>query len=243
MALQLLDITKQRVGNIFGISANDGEVLGFYGNKRIPQSSGGEKNLLFDDFDGAALDTAKWDETTTGSGNVSVGSGVCVLATNATLNSIVQIQSDVRSLRQIVAGDITFETRMKVVKGNDGWFKVGLKSIGAEGSYTDYAFIGGKLNNTPLATTATFIANSGTTGTGTVINITSGTYFKLKIVVGLYNVKYYVNDVLHTTISTADSIPNDQEIFAYFHGRQGGGGGWNVTMTIDWVKFQYIGSG
>jgi len=233
-----------KVGNIFGklfeATAEDAEVLGFYGNLRIPQSSGGEKNLFFDGFEGATLDATNWTETIVGSGTINVANGTCILysGSGGTGDNSAKITSKIRSLRQIVGGDIIIETKVKVANFTDtnGMWFIGL----TDSDGTDLAFIGKRINNAGYSWKPR-VENDGTTDEGVSESSAENTYLKIKIIIKLYSVEFYIDDVLVETLDGADAIPNDQEMFVYFKAKFGSSR--TVTMTIDWVKFQYIGSG
>ncbi len=202
-------------------------------------SSDGEKHLLADTFTGESLDTDNWDETTVGSGSVVVTGGECTLDTGATLNSTAKIRTDVRSLRRASGKDIILEARMKVTKnGNDGWWQAGLE----DSDGTDYAYYGHKTNGVSQTDWRTATENDGTTGSGDTEVVTNATYKTIKIVIKIDSVEFWLDDNLESTVSTADATPNDQEMYAYFFVKQGGGGGWNAIITLDWVQFTYVGA-
>lgn len=231
-----LQITP-KVPNMFKPSAEDSEVLGFYGDRRIPQSSGGEKNLLFDDFEGAALDNTKWTGSITGNGSITVSGSTVILNSGTTGGGFwTEIKSKVRSLRQIVGGDIIIEAKVKVnFSGDNGLWKIGL----TDNNGTDLAYIGKRLNNANEHWKPR-IEKDGVVESGVEESTADDSYLKIKIILGLYKVKFYIDDVLVETLDAADSVPNDQEMFVIFRAEQSIS---TIIMTIDWAKFQYIGIG
>lgn len=78
---------------IFKHNASDGSIGVYRGGKTIPEEPTDTTNYYRDDFDSATLDeTNRWVKSVTGSGSVSISSGICSLETGTTNGSTVQIK-------------------------------------------------------------------------------------------------------------------------------------------------------
>jgi len=117
--------------NLFKISPEDGQGLIFSGNRQIPEEIPGIANTNSDNFNDASLDTSKWTSTLTGSGAVSLASGIATLTTGATNGSSAQIVSKF-SIPNASSDEITVNMKFRFNKSiaSGGVFKIGVQTAG-----------------------------------------------------------------------------------------------------------------
>jgi len=117
--------------NLFAISPEDGQGLIFSGNRQIPEGIPGIENNYTENFGDANLNTSKWTSTLTGSGGVSLSSGIATLTTGATNGSSAQIVSKF-SVPNASSNEITINLKFRFKKSiaSGGIFKIGVQKSG-----------------------------------------------------------------------------------------------------------------
>jgi len=187
---------------------------------------------IYDQFTDAAINPIMWQQSVSGSGSISIGSGAVTLSTGATANSWAMLECKLpRSLADYSFLNFQFKIKMNTASGlGDGEIHYGIENSG----HTKYF---DAIREIFDAAGAIDIVKQDGTGelAVTTTTYTNDLYKVIKFKMDFEKNIEYIDDVVGTVSTTTTNLITDDMII-YFKIKNGAGAeAANKTMIIDYA--------
>lgn len=215
---------------LFNRQPGDGEIEARFGNRKDYYDEELGQPEVYDEFLGSALKTQRWTETTTDTGDVSVGSSLCVLSTGTTDTSVAQIKSvkTVNPTSQVSLLKMKARVKFNFTAADEGQGIIGLKST--NNTMTIAHFTTSTLNTAKAQT-----SDESDSTLSDEFEFLEGEYNIIEIVYRVGDrVEYWVNGIL--IASHVTPLPEVSEDIGMFAQVYTGAADRDQSVVVDWSE-------